>query len=131
MNTFSMPVESEVGGAVRVHESVLCSIVRKAASAVPGVVRLAGASFVDNIAEIVGSGKRVFEKSIIVEMGDNSVQIEVRLVAAYGQHAPDIAANVHNAIIEAVTEMTGMEVAKLSILVMDFDDEATSDDEND
>ena len=42
-------------GMVKVHESVIASIVRKATLEIEGVIRLAGSSLVDNLAEIVGS----------------------------------------------------------------------------
>ena len=52
-------------GCIRLHENVISSIVRKAACSVEGVVRLAGSTLVDNIAEIVGS-KRIHDRSILV-----------------------------------------------------------------
>ena len=51
----AMTEAAPCSGTVKVHESVIASIVRKAACAVPGVVRLAGSSLVDNLAEIDGS----------------------------------------------------------------------------
>ena len=39
-------------GQIKIHEGAIATIVRKAACAVPGVTRITGNSFVDNIAEI-------------------------------------------------------------------------------
>ena len=53
----SLPERKNAGavpGIVKVHESVIASIIRKAACSVEGVVRLAGNTLVDNIAEFVG-----------------------------------------------------------------------------
>lgn len=128
MNTFTMPAEQEtLDGVVRVHESVLCSIVRKSACSVPGVVRLDGGSFVDSLAEIVGRGKHSFEKSILVEMGESAVAIEVRIVVAFGANALEVGKAVSDAITSAVVEMTGMTVSKVTVLVMDFEEEVSED----
>ena len=48
--------EAQAGnGAVKVHESVVSSIVRKAVLGINGVLRLAGNGLIDNIAEFVGT----------------------------------------------------------------------------
>ena len=65
------PIQAHAGvtGVVKVHESVVASIIRKAACSVPGVIRLAGNTLVDNIAEFVGSkitGMQVPQIDIVV-----------------------------------------------------------------
>lgn len=112
---------ADCGGVVKVHESVLASIVRKATCSVEGVTRLSGSSFVDNIAEIVGS-RKMLDRSIVVEMGETSVQVEVRIVAVYGAYLPSVAMQVQEAIIGEVTRITGMHVGRVNVLVMDLDD---------
>lgn len=109
-------------GVVRVHESVLASIVRKAACSVDGVQRLSGNSFVNNLAEIVGS-KKMMDRSIAIEMGENEVQIEVRIVIEYGAFIPAVAMNVQAEVIAEVSKITGMTVSKINVLVMDLEDE--------
>lgn len=112
-------------GAVRVHESVLSSIVRKSTSSIPGVVRLAGNSFVDNIAEIVGS-RRSFDRSVAIHLdGEIIRRMEIRIVAVYGAFLPDIAREVQRKVFEDVTNLTGMTIDKLDVVVMDVDDPDT------
>lgn len=113
---------------VKVHESVLASIVRKATCSVKGVVRLSGSSFVDNIAEIVGS-KKMFDRSIAIEMGDSSVQVEVRIVVEYGTYIPAVAENVQAEVIAEVTKITGMAVTRINVIVMDLDDASAQEED--
>ena len=117
--------DAAFSGAVRVHESVLSSIVRKSTSSIPGVVRLAGNSFVDNIAEIVGS-RRSFDRSVAIHLdGDAIRRMEIRIVAVYGAFLPEIAREVQRKVFEDVTNLTGMTVEKLDVVVMDVDDPDT------
>ena len=108
-------------GIVKVHESVIAAIIRKAACSVDGVIRLAGNTLVDNIAEFVGS-KKVMDRAISIEMGDNSVKIEIRIILAYGCKVPEVAANVQTAVIEEISNITGMQVPQIDIIVMDLED---------
>ena len=110
-----------VTGVVKVHESVIASIIRKAACSVDGVIRLAGNTLVDNIAEFVGS-KKVMDRAISIEMGDNSVKIEIRIILAYGCKVPEVAAEVQNAVIEEIARITGMQVLRIDVVVMDLED---------
>lgn len=113
--------EKTCDGVVKVHESVVASIVRKATCSVDGVVRLAGSSIVDNIAEIVGS-KKMYDRAIAIDMGPTSVKIEVKAIFAYGVHIPTVAAAVQAAVIEEMNRITGMNVEKINVMVMDLED---------
>ena len=110
-----------VMGIVKVHESVIASIIRKAACSVDGVIRLAGNTLVDNIAEFVGS-KKVMDRAISIEMGDNAVKIEIRVILAYGCKVPEVASNIQTAVIEEISRITGMQVPRIDIVVMDLED---------
>ena len=69
------PKAQTESGVIRVHESVVSSIVRKAVLGINGVLRFAGNSLVDNIAEFVGS-KSMLDRAISIEMGENSVSLD-------------------------------------------------------
>ena len=114
-------------GTVKVHESVIASIVRKAACAVPGVVRLAESSLVDNLAEIVGS-KKMYDRAISINMGDNSVQVEIKVILAYGTHIPEIAEAIQLAVIGEITKITGMQVNKVNVVIIDLEEEQDQSD---
>jgi uncharacterized alkaline shock family protein YloU len=121
----SLPAEKKStaaeGGNIRVHESVVSSIARKAVLGTDGVVRFAGNSLVDNIAEFVGS-KAIQDRAITVEMGDGTVSVEVQIVLRYGVYIPDVANAVQENIFRQLQDMTGMTVGKVNVVVMDIEE---------
>ena len=118
-----------VSGIVKVHESVIASIIRKAACSVDGVIRLAGNTLVDNIAEFVGS-RKVMDRSISIEMGDNAVSIEIQVVLAFGCSIPEVAKNIQETVIDEITRITGMQVTQINVVVMDLEDPDENPDED-
>ncbi len=108
-------------GVVRMHESVVSSIVRKAVLSTKGVLRLAGSTLVSSIAEIVGS-KSIQDRSIAVEMNDSSAAVEVSVIFEYGVFIPDVAKELQANIEKAVTDLTGLAVTKVNVVVMDLED---------
>ncbi len=121
--------DSIISGDVRVHESVLASIARKAVLSVPGVIRLSGSSLIDNIAEIVGS-RKTFDKAIVIGVAENGISLEVRIIVKFGEAVPAIAAAVQKNVIDDITRLTGMAIVRVDVVVMDLEDEAdASDDE--
>ncbi len=110
-----------VPGAIRIHENVIAAIVRKVACSVPGVSKISGSSFVDNIAEIVGS-KRIHDRSILVEMGDGTVAVELSINLLYGVQLPKVAAEVQEAVAAEITRLTGLEVSRVNIVVREIED---------
>ncbi|MBE6405518.1 MAG: Asp23/Gls24 family envelope stress response protein [Lentisphaerae bacterium] len=122
--------DGKAGGSIRVHESVVSSIVRKSVLNTEGVVRFAGNSFVDNIAEFVGS-KAMQDRAISVEMGEGSVAISVQIVVQYGLYIPDVATKVQEAIQSQVQDLTGISVERVNVLVMDIERGESEDEEDD
>ena len=118
----------QVAGVVKVHESVISSIIRKAALSVDGVLRFAGNSLVDNIAEFVGS-RKVMDRSISVEMGENSVAIEIKVILCFGCRIPEVARNIQSAVIDEIARITGMQVTKIDVVIMDLEDETPAEEE--
>ncbi|MBR2426517.1 MAG: Asp23/Gls24 family envelope stress response protein [Lentisphaeria bacterium] len=115
--------DSIISGDVRVHESVLASIARKSVLAVPGVIRLSGSSLIDNIAEIVGS-RKTFDRAIVIGVSDEGITLEVRIIVKYGEKVPAVAAAVQKNIIDDITRLTGMNVVRADVVVMDLEDNA-------
>ena len=109
-------------GVIRVHESVIASIVRKITLETDGVVRLAGNSLVDNLAEIVGS-RKIQDRSISVEMGATSVSIEIGVIIKYGVPIPPVAEAIKNSVAAEILKLTGMKAGKINIIVMDLEEE--------
>ncbi|OQA83698.1 MAG: Alkaline shock protein 23 [Lentisphaerae bacterium ADurb.Bin242] len=126
-------VPSAVSGIVKVHESVVAAIIRKATCSVPGVVRLAGNMLMDNIAEFVGS-KKVYDRAISITMGDNSVEVEVKVILSYGVYIPDVAKNIQETVIDEIGKITGMQVPRIDVIVIDLEaekEETTETEEED
>ena len=103
-------------GEIKVHENVIGDIVRKATASVEGVVRLAGNSLVDSIADIVHS-RKIGDRSIGIEMAEDSVSVAVKVCLVYGKHIPTVAANVQKAIKDQVEKIAGMKVKKVDVIV--------------
>ena len=114
--------ESELG-VIKIHENVISSIVRKAALSVDGISRLAGSSFVDNIAEIVGS-RKISDRAISIKLDDDKVEIEIKLNMKFGYKVPEVAAGVQTAIIEQVENITGMNVVCVNVVVQEIEEVA-------
>ena len=116
----SLSGKEKSGGSVKVYESVISSIVRKTVLGMDGVVRFAGNSLVDNIAEFVGS-KAMMDRAISVQMGERSVSVAIQLILKYGVYIPEVASKVQVAVKEQVQELTGMTVENVDVIVMDIE----------
>ena len=126
----SKPMSSQENstGVVKVHESVISSIVRKAALGVEGVLRLGNSTLVDNLAEIVGS-KKIQDRAISVEMNGNVVSVELRVILQYGVLIPHVAAQLKEAVAEEITRLSGMTVDHVNVVVMDLEELSDGEEE--
>ena len=126
----SKPMSSQENstGVVKVHESVISSIVRKAALGVEGVLRLGNSTLVDNLAESVGS-KKIQDRAISVEMNGNAVSVELRVILQYGVLIPHVAAQLKEAVAEEITRLSGMTVDHVNVVVMDLEDVSDGEEE--
>ena len=110
-------------GLIKIHEGAIATIVRKAACSVPGVTRITGNSFVDNIAEIVGS-KKFQDRSIQIAMNNTSVSVELSINIQYGVQLPVLALEVQNAVSKEIAAITGLTVNKVNVIVREMEDVA-------
>ena len=108
-------------GQIKIHEGAIATIVRKAACSVPGVTRITGNSFVDNIAEIVGS-KKIQDRSIQIAMNNSSVAVELSINIQYGVQLPAVAAAVQDAVSREIKAITGLNVTKVNVIVLEMED---------
>lgn len=108
-------------GQIKIHEGAITTIVRKAACSVPGVTRITGNSFVDNIAEIVGS-KKIQDRSIQIAMNNSSVAVELSINIQYGVQLPAVAAAVQDAVSREIKAITGLNVTKVNVIVREMED---------
>ncbi len=108
------PEEVHDLGAIHIHNSVIAVIAREAVLKVPGVADLAG-SLVDDIAGMVG--RKPLERGVRVEVGENSLVIEVALVVEYGASIPKVAFEVQSRVREDVERLTGKSVRSVNVIV--------------
>ena len=113
-----------VMGVVKVHESVIASIIRRAVCSVEGVSRLAGSSLVDNIAEFVGS-KKVMHRAIQITISESSIEAVIAINIRYGFALPEIAAEVQKNVVSQVRELTGLTASRVDVIIqeMEFSDD--------
>jgi uncharacterized alkaline shock family protein YloU len=108
-------------GLVKIHGNVISSIVRRAALSIDGISRLSGSSFVDNIAEIVGS-RKIHDRAIAIEIDEDKVAIEIKVNLIFGYNVPEIAAQVQSVIIEEVEKVTGMTATSVNVIIQEIEE---------
>ena len=92
-------------GEVKIHENVISALVRQAVAAVDGVMRLAGSTLMDNIAEIVGS-RRMQDRAISVNIEDGGrVSLDIKVNLKFGYKIPVVTTAIQKAVIENVEQV--------------------------
>lgn len=105
--------EEEIGN-INIAHDVVSIISSTATSEVDGVYGMSiGIS--EGIAEIIG--KRPPSKGVKVEIDDDNVIIDLKIVVDYGCRIPEVAWNVQEKVKQAVETMTGLNVVKVNIHV--------------
>jgi uncharacterized alkaline shock family protein YloU len=100
-------------GEIHIHNTVIAVIARQAAIKVPGVVDLVG-TLVDGIVGIVGKSP---DKGVHVEIVDNNIVLELKLMVDYGINIPKVAWQVQGDVRQAVEQMTGKSVKAVNVIV--------------
>ena len=102
-------------GSVIISEDVIGTIVAHAVGEVEGVAGLSAKPGAD-IAELLG--KKNWGKGMkIVISEDDEVAIDCNVVVAYGQSVVTVAANVQEAVRNAVESMTGVKIEAVNVNV--------------
>ena len=118
-------------GDIKIHESVIASLARRAALNVPGVSRLAGSSLVDNLAEMVGS-RRMQSRAVTINLGEkNDVAIEMKVIFKFGFCIPEVAARIQKEVISMVEKTSGMNVTTVNVLVQEIEEDKDTAEEDD
>ena len=104
---------SELGN-IRIADDVVKTIAAKAVTDVEGVYKLAG-GVVDEVSKMLG--KKRPTNGVKVEVGEVECSIEVYLVIKYGYKIPEVAEEVQKAILEAVSNLSGLKVVEVNVYV--------------
>ena len=96
---------------------VIEKIVAIAVRTVPGIVGMRG-GWVNSVQEAFG--QRDVRKGVTVEVTpDSAVRVNISVFVAYGAYAPQVFEDVKHAVVDAVTGMTGLEVAGVNLRIED------------
>jgi len=107
---------SELGN-IRIADDVVKTISAKAATDVEGVYKLAG-GVVDEVSKMLG--KKRPTNGVKVEVGEVECSIEVYLVIKYGYKIVEVAEEVQKAILEAVSNLSGLKVVEVNVYVQNI-----------
>lgn len=108
-------------GCVQVSNNVVASIVRKYVLSVDGVVRTAPQGLVEGLANILG--RKGYESSIGLELGENGAVITLALVLRFGCNVPTVAKEIKDLLFDKVPALTGYPVSKVNVNVVDLEEE--------
>ncbi len=100
---------------VQISPDVLSTIAGVAAMEVEGVYSLVS-TLSSNIKDLIS--KKSAGKGVSVSVDNNDVTISINFVIKYNYKIQDVALNVQNEVIRAISDMTGYNVAAVNINVM-------------
>ena len=106
---------AEVGN-IRIADEVVAKVAAKAALEIAGVHKMSG-GVVDEVTKLLG--KRNLGKGVKVEVGDRECSVDVYIIVDYGVSFPNVAVEVQQNIIKAITEMTGLKVLEVNVYIQD------------
>ena len=104
---------SELGN-IRIADDVVKTIAAKATADVEGVYKLAG-GVVDEVSRILG--KKRPTNGVKVEVGEVECSIEIYVVVKYGYKIPEVAEAVQKAVLEEVSNLSGLKVVEVNVYV--------------
>jgi uncharacterized alkaline shock family protein YloU len=107
-----MPDEKNDIGNIKISDEAIASIASIAAKQVDGVIDMDGGP-VGTLAETLGVKNEL--KGIKIDMGKESVSVEINLIVAFGSDVSEIATAVQEKIKEAIENMTGLSVEKINV----------------
>ena len=108
-------VESE--DSLTFSNGVIEKIVALAMRDVPGVVGMKG-GFLNRVQDAFGV--RDARRGVTVEVTpDSSVRVNIAVFIAYGSYAPQVFEDVKHAVVDAVTGMTGLDIAGVNLRIED------------
>ena len=125
--------ESTSLGDIKINHTVIASIVKLAAKAVPGVVAVGG-GFVDHVTGMFS--KKDAGAGIRVEEDENSnYLIVIRVVMSFGVNLAKTADEIQTAVQEQILKMTNKQASKIDVIIdevkmPDSESEEEAKDEN-
>lgn len=109
-------------GNIKIADEVVAVVAAKAALEIPGVYKMSG-GVADEVNKIFG--KKKLGAGVKVEIGETECTVDAYLIIEYGVSIPEVAGNVQQNVIRAITELTGLKVVEVNIYVQDVHFEST------
>ncbi len=104
----------DTSGKTTIAPSVLHTIAKLTTLATPGVSRLSTREGLSNMPE----------DGVRVEVQGDSIEVELYIIPGSEENVRLVAQSVQKRVTRAITEMVGMEVARIDVHVTDIDLEA-------
>lgn len=126
------PLHSEYGRTT-ITDTVVSKIAGIAAREVPGVYALGGgtARAIGMLRERIPGSRTNLAQGVSVEVGEKQAAVDLEIVTEYGVSIADLAQGIRRNVINAVEQMTGLEVTEVNIVVNDVHLEGEDDDADD
>ena len=99
-------------GSINISEDVVAAIAASAAVEVDGV---SGLVYGTNVHEVLA--KKNISKGIKIDVGEDTVEIDVFIMVNFGNPIADIARSVQEAVSAAVENMTELKVSRVNVHV--------------
>ncbi|MBC7960792.1 MAG: Asp23/Gls24 family envelope stress response protein [Vallitaleaceae bacterium] len=106
--------EKEEIGEVQIANEVVAIIAGLAATEVSGIAGMVG-SLKGDLVELLG--RKNLSKGVVVEVGEESVSLELSVIVDFGVCIPEVCKNVQEKVKNAVETMTGLSVDDVNIRV--------------
>jgi uncharacterized alkaline shock family protein YloU len=103
-------------GSVKVANEVIAHIASLTASQVQGIVGMYQAKARDGRRALPASGSY---KGVRVDMGNDSLNLELFVIVDHSAHVPTVAAEVQRQVADAIDKMLGLEVREVNVFVGD------------
>jgi len=109
-------MELNNNSAIRISDEVLADIAVKAALEVNGVAGVRQHLF--SGARSLVNGKATNVSGVLLSASEKGMVVTVQIAVRFGVKIQDVCAQVQQAVAEAVSDMTGMEVASVNVVVV-------------
>lgn len=108
-----------VRGTLRIADSVVATVVRRAALSVAGVRELAPPRALRTGA--APFEEKIFPAGVTIDVDGPRVTIALSLVVGVGQPIPEVVESVRERVAEAVEQLTGLQIDAIDITVAEID----------
>lgn len=104
----------QTGAGLKFSSEVIATIAGISASEIEGIVAMSS-GVVEGFAERLG--RKNLTKGVSVEVGEQEVAVDLKVIVEYGQNVPEIYKQVVIAVENAIYNMTGLSVVEVNMYV--------------